>query len=81
MAIEQYGMGGWLVAGPPVPVVGAILSLDGVGDGPWVARWMDTRSGAEVRRETVIPTGGRLVLAAPEFGADVALRLELSDPL
>lgn len=63
-------------AGAPVPVQGASLTVAGVADGNWLARWLDTRSGAELAVEIVSPDSGTLSLPVPDFGADVALRLE-----
>jgi hypothetical protein len=62
--------------GDPVPVEGATLRLDGVGDGRWRARWIDTIRGEEIRRRTVRAAGGAVLLEAPPFVGDVALRLE-----
>jgi hypothetical protein len=63
--------------GPHVePVPGATVSLTGLADGDWLARWIDTYDGHEIARESVSSTGGALALPVPTFSRDVALRLE-----
>jgi hypothetical protein len=58
------------------PVPGGTLSLSDLGDGEWLARWIDTYDGHEIAREVVAHAGGALALAVPTFSRDVALRLE-----
>jgi hypothetical protein len=64
----------------PSVVAGASLALDGLADGVWRARWIDTYTGADLAVEDAIAAGGGLVLAAPDFAKDVALRLEWVQP-
>jgi hypothetical protein len=64
------------VSGDPSPVVGATLHLTAVPEGAWLARWIDTTTGAELAREQVSVAGGEVVLDAPDFVGDVAVRLD-----
>jgi hypothetical protein len=59
-----------------VPVEGATLTLEGLADGAWTARWIETRTGDELRRDAADAANGALTLAVPSFVGDVALRLE-----
>jgi hypothetical protein len=74
----------WLLfplPGPdPSPVEGATLALDGLADGGWTARWIDTYTSADVATEPVTVAGGSVALAVPTFAKDVALRMERSTP-
>ncbi|RIL03072.1 MAG: hypothetical protein DCC71_15575 [Proteobacteria bacterium] len=60
----------------PEEVLGAALTLTGLADGAWTARWIDTRTGADVAVEPVAFSGGTVVLAVPIFREDIALRFE-----
>jgi hypothetical protein len=57
-------------------VEGASLVLEGLADGPWLARWIDAYDGSEIAAQPVVVAGGGVTLAVPSFVGDVALRLE-----
>lgn len=59
-------------------VAGAQLELPGLPPGRWRARWIDTWSGAELGRETLVSddAAAPLTLAVPDFSRDVALRID-----
>lgn len=61
-------------AGDPVPVEGAMLTLEGV-EGYWTVEWIDAYDGSSIIVVTPVPTAGSLELAVPSFLGDVALRL------
>jgi hypothetical protein len=63
-------------AGPPSAVENATLRVSGLGEGIWGARFLDTRTGFDLLQIDVETTAGEAVLTVPDFGADVALRLE-----
>jgi hypothetical protein len=66
-----------LLLGPDLtPVEGATLTLDGIANGDWTARWIDAYTGLDVAVEAVVASDEGLVLAVPTFVRDVALRLE-----
>lgn len=58
------------------PVIDARLTLSGVSDGAWTARWLDTYTGEELASVVVDVVGGELLLDVPVFSKDVALRLD-----
>jgi hypothetical protein len=45
--------------------------------GTYAAEWIDTKTGAVIKRERVAHAGGTLALASPAFEDDIALRLLL----
>jgi hypothetical protein len=68
----------WYPAGPsgdPVPVTAATVTVGGLADGVWRARWIDPYGGAEVAAFEIAVSGGMTTLEAPPFTGDVALRL------
>ena len=73
-ASDTFPQGG--LAGDPTPVEAATLTLSGLADGGWRARWFDTSDGSELGSGSVVTTGGQLTLALPDFVGDLALRLE-----
>ena len=60
---------------------GALLTLAGLGDGSWRARWIDAYTGAELAVVDLVVEAGVAVLSAPSFVGDVALRLERADEM
>jgi hypothetical protein len=60
------------------PVQGAVLSLQGLADGAWTARWIDAYTGADLATGPVAVSGGAVTIPVPTFARDVALRLERS---
>ena len=54
----------------------ATLTLSGIADGGWRARWIDTIDGTERGSVAVVASGGELTLALPDFVGDLAVRLE-----
>ncbi|GAA1815244.1 hypothetical protein GCM10009682_40410 [Luedemannella flava] len=60
----------------PPTVSGAALSLTGLADGVWRARWLTCDGGTEVARGEARVTGGKLTLAVPTLVRDIALKLE-----
>jgi len=60
----------------PAPIADARVTLSGVGDGAWRARWIDAYTGADLAAADVTVTGGAVALDAPVFSRDVALRLD-----
>src|SRR5687767_2568738 len=58
---------------PEEPGAPAALQIE-LGEGDWLAEWLDTMSGSVVRTESVRGGGVRRV-TAPEYRADIALRL------
>ncbi|MFC7484547.1 hypothetical protein ACFQX7_37250 [Luedemannella flava] len=60
----------------PPTVSGAALSLTGLADGVWRARWLTCDGGTEVARGEARVTGGKLTLAVPALVRDIALKLE-----
>jgi hypothetical protein len=85
--VLAYGLAGertWLVwlkddafqwsAPESAVVTGATLELRGI-EGAWCARFYDTWRGEWGPRTPLVARGGRLALAVPDFGGDVALRL------
>jgi hypothetical protein len=59
----------------PSTVEGAVMVLDAVPPGTWEATWLDTRSGLTLPGGAVDAAAGRVMLAAPTFTRDVALRM------
>jgi hypothetical protein len=66
--------------GDPLPVDGALLTLAGLGDGSWRARWLDAYTGAELAAVGLVVEAGAAALPVPSFVGDVALRLERPEP-
>ncbi|MCZ6782904.1 MAG: cellulase family glycosylhydrolase, partial [Proteobacteria bacterium] len=64
-------------SGDPVPVEGARITLEGIADGEWSVRWIDTLTGEDVAGQVdrAAAANGALELAAPAFVGDLALRL------
>lgn len=71
----------WWPAGSarPETIADATLTLQGLGDGAWEARWLDTYGAGEIARHPVTVAAGAATLAVPPFSRDVALRLERTD--
>ena len=71
----------WWPAGSshPETIVGATLGLDGLSDGAWHGRWLDTHGAGVLGSFDGVVTAGRLDLDVPAFSRDVALRLERTD--
>lgn len=65
--------------GDPTPVEDGVLTLSGLSDGSWTARWFDTRAGAWTASAPVAVAAGTAALEVPAFVGDVALRLEADD--
>ncbi|NUT37756.1 MAG: DUF5060 domain-containing protein [Hamadaea sp.] len=57
------------------PSTGGTVTLPGLPDGAYTARWHATTDGAEVRAEQVVAVDGTVRLVVPELHADVAVRL------
>jgi hypothetical protein len=57
-------------------VTGAVLTLAGLADGAWRARWLPTRDAPAPGAQDVAVSGGTLALPVPAFSLDLALRLE-----
>ena len=70
----------FFLPGPPVPVVGAVVTLPDVPAGDWTARWIDAYTGSDVAQAVVVSPGGDVALAVPTFTRDVALRVDRSAP-
>jgi len=60
---------------PPVPVQGLKVPLQGLKDGAYKLQWWDTRKGAVLRTTTAKCVQGTLVIAAPEFTGDIAVKV------
>lgn len=65
-----------LTALDPAPIAGARVTLTGVADGVWRARWIDAYDGDDLATGDVVVTGGTVSLDAPVFSRDVGLRLD-----
>lgn len=60
-------------------VTGATAVFDGLADGTWRATWFDTWGGGTTEGIGLVPAGGQLRLAVPEFARDIAVRLERAE--
>jgi hypothetical protein len=65
----------WSSGLAPASVAGASLRLEGLADGAWRGRWVDTWTGAQVAPAEAQVTGGAATLAVPAFLGDLGLRL------
>lgn len=54
----------------------AALTIRGLRDGPYTARWFDPQSGAWLDTQAVTVSGGVLTLPSPTFTRDLALRVD-----
>jgi uncharacterized protein YdaT len=48
--------------------------------GTYASEWIDTKTGAVIKRERLAHGDGTLVLASPAFEEDVALRIVRASP-
>jgi hypothetical protein len=60
----------------PPTLSGLSVTVSGLGDGSYTARWFDPQSGAWLAQSKVQSAGGKLTLAVPAFSADLALQLK-----
>jgi hypothetical protein len=58
-----------------VPIGDGVVTLDGLGVGPWCGSWWDTWAGQETGAPVRVDGGAPVALTAPAFTGDVALRL------
>ncbi len=62
---------------PPVfPERRTTLTIRGLQDGPYAARWFDPQTGAWLATQPVTVSGGVLTLPTPTFTRDLALRVD-----
>ncbi|GGJ76286.1 DUF5060 domain-containing protein [Deinococcus aquiradiocola] len=62
---------------PPVfPERRATLTIRGLRDGPYMARWFDPQTGAWLAARPVTASGGVLTLPTPTFTRDLAVRVD-----
>jgi len=54
----------------------AIVTITGLGNGMWNARWISTYTGESVSEANALASDGSAELSVPAFSRDIALRLE-----
>ncbi|MXV20209.1 hypothetical protein [Deinococcus xianganensis] len=64
------------VAPPVFPERRTTLTIRGLRDGPYAARWFDPQTGAWLAVQPVTVSGGTLTLPTPTFTRDLALRVD-----
>jgi hypothetical protein len=60
----------------PPTLTGISVTVSGLADGAYQARWFDPTTGQWLAEASVTAAGGKLTLAAPTFSADLALQLK-----
>jgi hypothetical protein len=60
----------------PEPLEGLTLTVAGLADGAYVARWYDPQTGAWLETMPVEVTGGAATLHVPPLAADLAVKIE-----
>jgi hypothetical protein len=60
----------------PPPLSGLTVTVSGLSDGSYTARWFDPQTGQWLAQTSATSAGGKLALAAPDFSRDLALQLK-----
>ena len=68
-----------LTGASPPAAADVTFTLPNMADGPYRASWFDTRRGETIQTDAAIARGGKLLLRAPSFERDVAVRVVPSD--
>lgn len=71
-------------AGPALPdwtftpstLSGLAITVSGLTDGPYMARWFDPQTGQWLAQTSVTSAGGKLTLTVPDFSRDLALQIK-----